>query len=290
MDLRALAAGLLFSTVAIAQEAAPDATAAFLDSLKFQEGRVTVAAANADIDLGTRYRYLDAADSRRVLEDFWGNPPDDSVLGMIVPRDVSLADDASWAAVLTWQADGYVSDAEASEIDYTELLAEMQEGTASGNADRKAAGYPTIELLGWAEPPRYDTQSKRLYWGKKLAFEGSAEPTLNYDIRVLGRYGVLSMNVVASHSALDTIRSELPQIAGTASFAAGNTYADYQPGTDRVAEYGLAAMIGGGLAAKSGLLGKLFAMLLAAKKLVVLLVLGAVAGIGSLFGKKKQPA
>ena len=65
-------------------------------------------------------------------------------------------------------------------------------------------------------------------------------------------------------------------------------YADYNPSTDKMAAYGLAALVGGGLAAKAGLFGKLFAVLLAAKKIVIPLLIGAVALIARLFGRKKS--
>lgn len=287
-----LVGALSLSTMLGAQESVPasaeDPAAQLIASLRFQEGRVNVPAAHVHLELGERYQFLDAADTRRVLEELWGNPPDDSVLGMVVPRGVALTDAAGWAGVLTWQNDGYVSDADAADIDYQELLQDLQSATAEANPERQQAGYPTVELLGWAEAPTYDRAGKRLYWGKKLQFEGSQEPTLNYDIRVLGREGVLNMNLIASHASLATIHEELPRVASTVGFDPGYTYADFQPGSDRVAEYGLAALIGGGLAAKSGLLSKLLALLLAGKKFVILALIGIAAGLRSLLGRKKE--
>ena len=35
------------------------------------------------------------------------------------------------------------------------------------------------------------------YWAKEASFEGEAEHMLNYDIRVLGLHGFLSLNAVA---------------------------------------------------------------------------------------------
>jgi uncharacterized membrane-anchored protein len=74
----------------------------------------------------------------------------------------------------------------------------MSEAQAEGNEERKKRGWSELNLYGWAEKPHYDADAKKLYWAKELEFEGAPSNTLNYDVRVLGREGVLSMNAVAS--------------------------------------------------------------------------------------------
>ena len=64
---------------------------------------------------------------------------------------------------------------------------------------------------------------------------------------------------------------------------------EYKKG-DRVAEFGLAALIVGGAAAvasKKGLWAALVALLVGAKKLAFALIIGLFAGIASLFRRKK---
>src|SRR5688500_9139629 len=132
MRLVALAAAAALSFCGLpvlAQDDEAAARAAYeaqLATLQYREGAQTLAEADAVLALDAQFRFLPAADARRVLEDFWGNPPDESVLGMVVPADVSLAAEESWAAVVTYSAEGYVSDEEASAIDYAEMLQEMQ--------------------------------------------------------------------------------------------------------------------------------------------------------------------
>ena len=283
----ALAALALGGSAALAQD--DDAAAeAFYASLNYREGTVAVQGANAQLALDSSFRYLEAADARRVLEQAWGNPPDETVLGMVVPADIPLQETESWAVVVTANEDGYVSDEEAAEIDYDEMLADMQAGTEEDNEARQAQGYSTVHLLGWATPPRYDAANKKLYWAKELQFQDSPEPTINYDVRVLGRRGYLSLNAVAQKSSLAAVEAGMQRLIPQAGFVDGERYADYNPSTDKMAAYGLAALVGGGLAAKAGLFGKLFAVLLAAKKIVIPLLIGAVALIARLFGRKKS--
>ena len=132
----------------------------FVQSLHFRNGTIEVPEAKARFNLDGDFRYLDKADARRVLEDLWGNPPDEDVLGLIVPRSPGLTDEQSWAVVVTWSDDGYVSDEDASKIDYTQLLHDMQEQTREANPEREKAGYGSLQLIGWAVPPRYDAGNR----------------------------------------------------------------------------------------------------------------------------------
>ena len=125
-----------------------------------------------------------------------------------------------------------------------------------------------------------------MYWARELKAEGAQSHTLNYSIRVLGREGVLELNAVASMDDLDTIKREIPKVLAFTNFTDGNRYADYNPSTDKLASYGLAALVAGGLASKAGLFAKLGVLLLAGKKFIVLGVLGLAAFIGRLFKKK----
>lgn len=285
--LRAAAAALLLCAATV-QAQDVDPAQAFIDSLAFRNGEIAVPEAHARLKLGEGFRYLEKADARRVLEDFWGNPADDSVLGMLVPTADPLGSQHSWAVILTWSDDGHVADADAAEIDYGELLADMQQQTRDANPSLKEAGYPTAELVGWAQPPRYDTIGKRLHWAKHLQFEGHEGGTLNYDIRVLGREGYLSMNAVADIADLERVNAGMVDVLAMAEFDAGQRYADFNESTDKTAAYGLAALVGGGLAAKTGLLAKIGLLLAKGWKLLLFAGIGIVALVNKARGKKKD--
>ena len=257
-------------------------------SLNFQTGDVAIPEAKAHLQLGEGFRYLPKADARKVLEQLWGNPPDNDILGMIVPTDTPLLSDSSWATVVTYVDDGHVSDEDAAKINYAKMLSDMKEQTQSQNEERKKAGYDAIELVGWAAPPRYDAQGKKLYWARELAIAGNSSHTLNYDIRVLGRTGYLSLNAIAAMSDLPKVESGMQHLLPMADFDSGQRYADFKPGTDKLAAYGIAALVAGGIAAKAGLFAKLGVILLAAKKFIVLAVVAIGAAIKKLFGGKDK--
>jgi len=255
-----------------------------VSTLRWRDGEIAVPGAQARFRLGDDFRYLEAADARKVLEQVWGNPPDESVLGMVVPKGRGVLDDHGWAVVVTYSDDGYISDEDAAKIDYAGLLQEMKDGTKDENEARKEAGYEGIELIGWATPPRYEASSKKLYWAKELQFEGVDNRTLNYDIRVLGRRGYLSLNAVADMRELPAVQEGMQQLLPMVEFDQGSRYADFDGSSDKVAAYGIAALIGGGIAAKAGLFAKLGVLLLGLKKLLIPIVLVLAAFAKKAFG------
>lgn len=261
--------------------------------LKFQQGEIKLKDGLATLKASAKFRYLDPDQTDKVLVQLWGNPPyQEKTLGMLFPAEISPADPESWGVVITYVEDGYVKDDEAASINYDELLKEMQEGTRESSKERVKQGYEAIELIGWAAPPRYDQASHKLYWAKKLSFGGQPEHTLNYDIRALGRRGVLSLNAVASMSQLQTIEKDMQEVLSFVEFNEGHRYGDYVAGVDKVAAYGIGALIAGKLAAKAGLFKLL---LLFAAKFWKLLIVAALA-IGVLVKKllsgrrKEEPA
>lgn len=263
--------------------------------LHYQEGSADLPGGMAHLDLPKGFRYLNPADAKKVVVDLWGNPPQSAseILGMVVPAGEELTSPESWAIVLRFEGDGYVSDKDADKIDYDDLLSQLKESSKKSNDARKAAGYGTMDLTGWAVPPRYDKESKVLYWAKRFDIPDEDEDTLNYDVRVLGRRGVLSLNGVAGISRVNDIEAATPAIVSMVQFNDGHRYAEFNPKTDKEADYSLAGLVLGGavaakVAAKAGLLAKLGAILVAAKKLVIFAVLGVVVLFKKIFGRKSE--
>jgi uncharacterized membrane-anchored protein len=271
------------STEAAEESAAPDM------NFKYQTGEILLPNKVATLHLGERYRYLDAQETNRLLMA-WGNESDTSTQGAIIPADVDPMTAEGWAVILTYVNDGHVDDSDASEIDYEELMADMKEGTEEHNKARREAGFEAVHLIGWAEAPSYDAATKKLYWAKELEFGGSPTHTLNYDVRVLGREGVLSMNAVASMDQLAQIKTDMRPLIDVAEFSLGFRYAEFNEDTDRMAEYGLGALIAGGVAAKLGLFAKIGAFFMLFKKFIILGVLGLGGLVAKLLGRKKDEA
>lgn len=289
-----LLAGAL--AAAFAQSPAPkdgqgggsDPRSALEKKFKYRQGSVHLPGGIAKLNLSGEFRYLEPDDTATLLTEGWGNPPGATTLGMIVPVSPSPLSDRGWGVIITYDEDGFVKDDDATKIDYQALLKEMQESTESDNEERKKEGYPAVRLVGWAAPPRYDQAAHKLYWAKELAFAGSPENTLNYNVRVLGRRGVLVLNAVAGRNQLAQVERDMTNVMRLVDFQEGHRYSDYVPGADKVATYGIGALVAGKVAAKVGFFKGILLALLAGKKFVFLALAGIATFLGKLFKRKKE--
>ncbi|MEO0461806.1 MAG: DUF2167 domain-containing protein [Pseudomonadota bacterium] len=293
-----LSVWLALMAPAAAQEAAPQQLppeiAAVMEKITPQTGEIALTSAEATLDLGEEYIFYGESDARDILTKIWGNPPQaaDGVLGLVMPAGSSPVTDA-WGAVVSFDKTGYVSDEDAADTDYDELLRQLQEGTRQANTLREQQGYPTLDLVGWAESPVYDSSTHSVVWAKDLAFADSEVNSLNYDVRTLGRYGVLSLNLLAEMPQLDEIRVAAKDFASHASFNEGARYQDYNAATDATADYGVAGLIAGGagaaaIAKKTGFLAIILKFI---KPILIGLGVLFVAGFGvikSFFGGKAE--
>jgi uncharacterized membrane-anchored protein len=279
------------SSFAVAQDSAAEdvsltaeeqALANKIEALTPETGLIALKGAPVSLDVTADYAFYDKSETRTVLEDLWGNPPDDTVLGMLFPMAGDEGEQENWSVVFTYEKTGYVTDEDAATTDFDEILRDLKKQTKESNRYRKQEGYPTVELAGWAASPRYDPGVNGIFWAKDLIFEGEPEHTLNYDMRLLGRRGVLSMNFIATLDDIESIEAAAPELLRMAAFDAGARYADYQEG-DKKAGYGVAALVAGtagmAVAKKAGFLG----VILIALKKFWFLGFAAIAALGGYF-------
>ncbi|HWY29731.1 MAG TPA: DUF2167 domain-containing protein [Candidatus Acidoferrum sp.] len=267
----------------------PPEAIALASHLKYQQGEIDLRGGLAKLTVPPDFNFLNADDTETVLVKLWGNPPSEKKsLGMLIPAGMTPLSSNCWVVTIDYDEDGYVKDNDAGKINYDDLLKQMQKSVEESNKIRREKGYPTAELLGWAAPPHYDAAAHKLYWAKRLKFDGENGDTLNYNIRMLGRKGVLELNAIASIDQFAEIDAQTPKILGMVDFKEGNRYADFDPKVDKVATYGLAALVAGGAlaaAAKLGFLKLIWVAILAAKKFVVIGIIAVVAFFKKLFNR-----
>ncbi len=253
--------------------------------MKPQTGLIEIKQAGAKLQVPDTFYYLDSKDANTVLVDIWGNPPGQPTLGMLFPANSTPFDSDSWAVTIEYEEDGYVSDEDADDINYSDLLKQMKEDTSESNKYRVEQGYPTIELVGWASEPFYDAKEHKLHWAKEIKFGKQDINTLHYNIRILGRKGVLVLNFIAGIDQKEVIDQNLASVLTLADFDQGSTYADFDPDIDTVAAYGLGALVAGKVLAKTGFIALALIFL---KKFGVFILVGLGALFKGFISKKKK--
>ena len=139
-----------------------------------------------------------------------GNPGDyQDLQGLILPK----AQGAQWFVVVNFEKAGFVKDDDAKEWKADELLSSYREGTEEANKERSKAGDTPIEIVGWAEMPKYDPASHRLVWAMSLRDKGAAvdaPQSVNYNTYALGRDGYFTLNLVTDLKELP-VQKERPR-------------------------------------------------------------------------------
>ena len=260
-------------------EADRQAFAEQLRALNWVKGPATVTVeGGSKLVIPDQYVYLDAGNTRKFLE-LQHNLGDGREV-MVAPQNME------WAAYLEFSDEGYVKDNE--KIDAPALLKTLQANTQAGNAERRKRGWTELRLVDWATPPVYNTATKRLEWATVL--ESTDGRAVNFSTKILGRRGYTTVIMVTDPANLSAAENSLDHVLTGYSFNPGETYADWRSG-DKVAQYGLAALIVGGVAAvaaKKGLFSVLAGFLAASWKFIMIGVVAAATWVRNLFARKRS--
>ncbi|MES2267814.1 MAG: DUF2167 domain-containing protein [Bacteroidota bacterium] len=249
----------------IAQDSTALQTAAIESSFKYQHGTIAIGNGIATITVPAGFKYLDSAQAFKVLTKFWGNPETPNMtLGFILPENQGVMDAHGYVFNVQYDALGYVKDDDANEINYDDLLTKLQTETNEENANRKKEGYEPITIVGWAAKPYYDSSRHILHWAKEVKFGTDSINTLNYNVRVLGRKGVLVLNAISTMQEINAVKAGVPHVLSIVNFTNGNKYSDFDSGIDKVAAWTIGGLVAGKILAKVGF----FALILKFWKIV----------------------
>lgn len=237
--------------------------------------------AQGKISLPQGYLFVPLAQAQRLMRAF-GNRTGPTFIGMVLPGDGK----GDWIATVDFINAGYVKDDDAKSWNADELLQQLKDGTEEANSDRRAGGFPEIEVAGWVQPPAYDAAAHRLVWSALARSKGSQatdNSSVNYNTYALGREGYYKLNLITSSKSIDSDKSHAQTLLSALSYNDGKRYSDFNASTDHVAEYGLAALIAGAAAKKLGLFAAMGVFLLKFWKIAALAVLGLGGAFTKLF-------
>ncbi len=255
-------------------------------------GIATIEGANATISVPGDMRLLDRMDAQRLLELYWGNTEDTTVLGALVPANAVVMNDVELAFILYYDEAGYVSDDDANDMDYDALLSDLQEYTRAISDSLAAMGYPRQELIGWAQDPTYDSENKVLRWAKHFRFtfpDTESNEALNYDCRILGRRGYVTLQALSDYSEADSVIAKGNELSALVKFDKGYRYEDFDPDEDEVSDWTIGGLIAGtALLSKAGVFAKIGLLLAKGWKLILVAVVAIGGLIAKIRGRKKD--
>ena len=260
----------VWSFAAVAQEGEETA----LDRIRWLQGPGTGQLGKmAEVYVPEGYVFADGYDTR-VLMEAMQNPTSGNELGFLAART------SEWFLVFEFDEVGYIKDDEKNSLDAEAMLESIIAGNEAGNKVRAERGWAELKIVGWQQVPRYNPTTNNLEWA--IQGESDGKPLVNWNTRLLGRQGVMKVTLVTAPEALEETLPYFNDLIAGFTYTEGNRYAEYRQG-DKVAKYGLTALVVGGataVAAKTGLLKYLW-------KFLAVGVLAAGAFLKKLFGRKK---
>lgn len=254
------------------------------DVISGQTGRIEFPVCHASIDVPSDFMFLDKEQSKKLLVTYWNNPESrvSNLLGTLVPSIATCFYQIAEAYVLTYDNCGYIKDDDANSVDYSELLQQMQKEAEEEN--KNVPEDQKITIKGWAVSPHYNQTNHALIWARAISISG--EETVNYDMRILGKDGLVSINAVVSPLSIEEVKIKESQIINSLSFDQGHAYSDFNPSTDRVSDWTIGGLVAGGILAKTGVLSKIGIFLLKFWKLIAIGFAGAGAAIIKFFRRR----
>lgn len=246
-----------------------------LDKVKWVHGPTQVNLGNiASVNLPEGYMFADADDTRNIIMPLMETPSSGNELGFVMPSN------AQWQALFQFSEEGYIKDDEKGSLNADAILNAIKKNTDITNEERKKRGWEVLTIVGWQQPPHYDSNTNNLEWAIRV--QSVSGQAANYNTRLLGRKGVMSVTLVCDPLKLAEYTPDYKMILANYNFSTGNRYGEFVQG-DKVAKYGLTGLMVGGAAAaaaKGGVFKWLWKVLLAA-------VIGIGAFFKKIFGKKE---
>ena len=216
-----------------------------------------------------------------------GNSSSDRQLGLIFPA----SDKAGWMLVAQYENAGYIKDDDAKHWNVDDLFKSLKEGTEAANEARRERGFPQIDIIGWVEKPTYDAAHHRLVWSMSAKDKGAPSNEgagINYNTYALGREGYITLNLITSLNQVGQDKAQAAALLSALSFKEGKRYEDYNASTDKTAEYGLAALVGGIAAKKLGMFAVAAGLFTKFAKLILLGGIAVVGGLGKVFKRNNK--
>ncbi|TAL27723.1 MAG: DUF2167 domain-containing protein [Alphaproteobacteria bacterium] len=243
----------------------------------------------ATLSLPAGVNFIPKKQALAVMAHMGNHMDEENFYGLLIPAD----ENQKWFVAASFDDSGFIKDDDQASIDADKILEEMQKGLKEDNDDRKAQGISQLEIVGWIEKPHYDAKAHQLIWSIEAKETGGKAPppsdnAVNYNTFALGRGGFISLNLVTSTTDVGNDKKIIATLLQNLAFDEGRKYENFDPKTDKVAEYGLMALIGGVAAKKLGLFALLAAVVAKSAKALIVVALAAGVAVKKFF-KRRDP-
>ncbi|MFM0005076.1 DUF2167 domain-containing protein [Paraburkholderia dipogonis] len=214
------------------QDASPQYLTSVIGSLHWIQGpKLVTIDGKATFAVPARFVFLGREDTDKLME-LLQNP---------IERQYYLFSpiDFSWYGLISYAETGHISEHDV--LNANELLEKIRLSTEASNKRRDATGWGRVVISGWRQLPSFDSLTKKLEWAVS-ALDADHVAVTNFNTRILGRTGILSVDLVADESQFETAVLDFRAAMKSLRFVAGQKYEDYRQG-DQMASYGMSQLV-----------------------------------------------
>jgi uncharacterized membrane-anchored protein len=240
----------------------------------------------ATFDLPEKFVFIPNPEATNIMSAM-GNQVSEGFAGLIMPEEAEIG----WFITVNYSDSGYIKDDEAKDWNTDEMLQSMKDNAIQMNEERAKRHIPEVEVAGWVQTPMYYNENHEVIWSVATKVKGSSddkEQGVNYNTLVLGRHGYISMNLITALSSVESLKPTSKQLIDKLHFVDGKRYSDVNFDTDKIAEYGLAALVTGVVAKKLGLIALAAVFFAKFAKVIALTLFGGTLWYKKRMAKKKQ--
>lgn len=194
--------------------------------------QVELAEGLGTLKLPAGFAYFGKASTLKLFEQ--EGTPDGTEIGLVVSS--TPGDD--FALFIGYEPYGFVDDREASQLDPDALLKGLQADAEVTNQERAKKGLYPLQVESWIHEPSYDPHHHLIQWAVRSS--GGDHRQVDWNSRLLTRYGVLSEELVSDQLERDLPRAEY--LLKHTKLAKGQSYEEHQPGEKR-SQHGLTHLI-----------------------------------------------
>jgi uncharacterized membrane-anchored protein len=199
-------------------------------------GQISLMNGELSLNVPQGWKFYSAEEAQAFLQRTSAPAPSGTVLGLLAKSGVNPRQAGAWAAVVSYDAIGYVQP-------------ETSSGLAEPNfetAVRSARASQSRSFEGFAAQPAFDTAAPDLLWAERTAAPGAANGAdLRVEEKLIGRYGVASLTSIGSADQMAEIMGAAHDLKSMLAFPDGRKASDFQAGTDHVSAYTVPALVTG---------------------------------------------
>ena len=176
--------------------------------------------------LGANERMLMGDQARRFLELTLGNSGGEDAVAVI---EILSGPTAGSLVYIQDCNIGYLDEESWDKVSPEALIQDHIKSLWATNIVRKVNGYPTLEILSWAQEPTYDKSHDEIYSAVEMRDSEGATMIVAVALK-LGRYGVSVLTWIGDPRQFQDVETILGPTLSRYSFQEGARYADFVPG------------------------------------------------------------